>query len=246
MPDLSASALVFVAIRGRVWVARIGGGVFLLFAVGMDLLALLVHELDAVAIGLLTILSLPMWAFGLWMLYFASNFACLRATVQEEGLQVVGLTGRRIWPFRAVPRREAFIPWSSVQGLLATSVPNPTAPGNAERTYILYSAQGDFHFTNLHWVDVDRLMDEISRRSGRALDTVAPARQPDATRLRASVKRERQFLRAVGWVCVILASLFALAVVAMLGEGDYVVAGKVGMIAAMLFSMGIVLVRRKS
>src|SRR5262249_8970130 len=99
---------------------------------------------------------------------------------------------------------------------------------------------------NLHWVDVDRLMDEISRRSGRALDTVAPARQPDATRLRASVKRERQFLRAVGWVCVIMAGLFALAVGARLGEGDYVVAGKVGMIAAMLFSMGIMLVRRKS
>ena len=67
-----------------------GGGIFLLFAVGMDLLALLVHELDAVAIGLLTILSLPMWAFGLWMLYFTSNFARLRATVQEEGCRWSG------------------------------------------------------------------------------------------------------------------------------------------------------------
>ena len=104
MPDSSASALEFVAIWGRVWVARIAGGIFLFFAAGMGLIALLGRDLNAGAIGLLTILSLPMWAFGLWMLYFASNFARLRAAVKDAGLQVVGLTGTRVWPFRAVPR----------------------------------------------------------------------------------------------------------------------------------------------
>ena len=45
MPDFSASALVFWAIRGRVWIARIGGGIFLLFAVGLGLGIVLESEL---------------------------------------------------------------------------------------------------------------------------------------------------------------------------------------------------------
>jgi hypothetical protein len=213
---MSPEPLSFGPRRSPIWVGRIAGVGACFMGAGFLAIAILQTQ-DNGGVGLLlffSLFALGACGFGVFLLFNSVWASRLRAVVQPDALHLIAHQGRHAVLTRGL--REAAIPWPDIQGFSSFRTPNPSARGNVQKTYILYTSQGDFTLNDVQWENLDALMSEISKRTGRPAEEVAPQRAQSRAEIRTTERRIFSMQRLIGWIAVaICAPMLILVLIAM-------------------------------
>jgi hypothetical protein len=179
-----------------VWVAGVMGLAF--FVGGVFVAGYAVESGDTPTMIIAGSLGLLGGSFGAWMLLNGWRISRLRAEVTADTLRIVAQRGRGLW--LPHPLADVTVTWAEVQGFNSTSIPNRSAPGGRQGIYVLYTSRGDFNLNDVQWNNLNGLLKEITRFTGREAGVAAAERSAAQAEFQAGKRGIDRVMRVSSWV----------------------------------------------